>query len=204
MSVWPPLPRARDGAGTSHVRRMRPYSPRLMRRILPLLLASCTGVVHEWHPQVPTQLPVAVVFAPGFSYELETPVRKAMAYWNEQAGAPVFVDGRYVDSDSANVAYVRFEWGAPDDPHHPERTELAITTPENVVTFYTGFLTETDPDRETTARHELGHVLGFDHAKLVECLMYPVIKPRWYPMPLCREETALLREMVRRNLLPES
>jgi hypothetical protein len=156
--------------------------------------------VHEWRTKPPTALPIALIFDDSVGPDLQASVRKAAAYWNEQAGRPIFVDGRYALPDAYNdVALVRFEWASPDDPQHPERFELAVTSGDNVVTLYVGFQSEADADQETTARHELGHVLGFDHAKLPECLMYPVIHPRWYPMPLCQEEKTLLKEIVNRS-----
>lgn len=172
-------------------------------RVWPLLLLlSCTGVAHEWRTKPTSNLPVALIFDETVSSDMEATVRRAAAYWNEQAGKPIFVDGRYATPDAYNdVALITFKWDDPDDPKHPERYELAATSPDNVVTLYVGFLNETASDRETTARHELGHVVGMDHSSLPECLMYPVIHPHWYVMPLCQEEKGLLKEILKRSNL---
>jgi Matrixin len=162
-------------------------------------LASCAGVAHEWQQKPQPQLPLALVFDTGMDAELERPLREAAAYWNIAAGRTLFVDATYAKPDDYNdIVFVQFKWASYSDPHHPDRTELAATSPDNVITLYLGFLEQTDADRESTARHELGHVLGFDHSSLVECLMYPIIHPHWYPAELCREEKALLRVLVGR------
>jgi predicted Zn-dependent protease len=73
---------------------------------------------------------------------------------------------------------------------------LANKAPFADVKFFSGWLfDESDADMETTARHELMHVLGLNHTDDRTCVMYPTIFRSEKPREMCPEELQMLREM---------
>lgn len=156
--------------------------------------------------QVFKDFPVLWSFDCEFPETMKDDVRDGFQYWNDETERTIFVEATdcgvvaLIDYDKPRV----FVTSIPN--FHPRNPELIATTSTGiynnvprtaVVRFFGPWLTHpSSGGRASVARHEVGHVLGFEHADSTLCLMYPQMSMeyhRWKPMTACRTEIDMAR-----------
>ena len=194
---------------------------RFFRRpaLLCLLLTGCHWLYHYPIEQIKTYsspdhatLPAVLVFDDTVEPDEQKVIQRAAAYLHQVLGIDAFEVSPYSVSDGTMVL-VEVKEARPSDPAS-RLEELAVsqlspltdgTVPFAHVTFFSAWLfNESDADMETTARHELMHVLGLNHTEDRSCIMYSVILPMDAPRPACPDELQKLKEIYRIHAAPES
>lgn len=183
-----------------------------------LLLSTCYPhtAVHlrysERGAMVFRTLPVNWSYACDFPEELKPPVREGFTYWNKILERDLFVELpgcgvlTLILSEQPRVL-VTFVPGP-----HPDKAEILATTdvglfggiPRSAVLRYYGTWADHKLPHplESAARHEAGHVLGFDHSDLERCLMFPTITMENYvrkPKTACKEEVEMAKQLYGRK-----
>lgn len=128
-------------------------------------------------------------------------VRKAFRYWDDLTDEDLFVESKlcglhqYKDSSTGiavyttNMVYMngnRNTWGIAQ--HFFDHAGL-----RGAIIFFKPWLEGDQISKESIARHEIGHIIGFKHSKVVSCLMYDFIyesvrSPRDKVKNVCSEE----------------
>jgi hypothetical protein len=172
--------------------------------------ALCVAVSCSWllHPapdpldDFRDTLPVALLFDASVAADDRETVERAARYWNAAIGGEVFETAPY-PFVWGTMVFVSVDFDRPKNPV-TGREELAVTRfgmafdgalQDADVVFHIGFENESDADQETTARHELAHVLGLNHIRDRACIMYPTILQRDAPQPACQTELDILRSL---------
>lgn len=151
-----------------------------------------------------------VKFADDLEPRLREVAWRGFEYWNDVIGDTVFVDGGYTDVDSARaepgVVLVRMAEDedppdpSPDGPRRcafvwygwPWPTDGCVAHTDVIYTHYCqdrGW-----PFMESVSRHEVGHVLGFQHSTVDGDLMFPKIGGERHPKRAAPRDVALARE----------
>lgn len=147
------------------------------------------------------KLPINWNFSCDFPIHDRPAVREGFTYWNGVLGREVFkeADGCGLDvlmqTDIPRVT-VLFMQGP--NPTHPEILATANVglfegVPRSaVLRYYSPWAASTSMNsKRSVSRHEVGHVLGFEHSDFGNCLMYPKIDMVKYsrkPKQACNEE----------------
>jgi len=177
-----------------------------------LLILSCApglvGFKHDSYgrPQVFNDFPVLWSFDCEFPKNMKEDVRDGFRYWNDETERPIFLEA----DDCGVVALINYSKPRvfvtsvmgfnPRSPNHIATTSTGIfdNVPRTaVVRFYKPWLEHASHGgRASVARHEVGHVLGFEHAESMFCLMYHQMDMRYYsgkPMTACQPEIDMAR-----------
>jgi hypothetical protein len=157
-----------------------------MRAVLAaLVLLGCAG------PQRTLATPEAVPWVPScYMHELDT-VRAAFGYWNSIDTGVEFYELPCTASPDRGV-------GVFSDPFGDSAkvaVAYSIDTPRPAIAIHSPWNWLTPAQRETTIRHEIGHVMGLPNDyRNSECLMFRSINPAiQHPRPLCESELRQVR-----------
>ena len=142
-----------------------------MFRTLLFVLGACAPVkpLWVWGPNV---LPFVVIVDKQLESDYLPAIDGAITWWNEQTGRTLFQRRGELWGDTGLVVFIRYT-GADKILGMAERTG-----PTNAVIYLRDY--EDVPQASRVVRHELGHVLGLQHEKFSESLMYPAILDRDY------------------------
>ncbi len=195
------------GFGTPHVRRGWEQSAAIrfaewfqaIAALAVLLFAACSpppygDVVRVDRAAIAAPLPWA--FACEFPPALRPAPRAAFAYWSAAAGRTLFEEqpcisaGQGITGVLVQLADSTRVDGAAEDPFtmgftFPSFADGAVLGAS--ITYYPEWAASDLGSQTSSARHEVGHVLGFGHAAEPTCIMYPQSTPG---EELCPAETA--------------
>lgn len=192
-----------------------------MRRWL-LLLAVIVGSCYPHQPvnmrfteqgvMVFKNLPINWSFACDFPVEVRAPVREGFTYWNKMVGNTIFVEmpncgvSGLLTSEKPRVLVTFVPGMNQKDPHVLASADVGLFAgvPRSAVLRYYGTWADYKKlhSLESAARHEVGHVLGFDHSDWDRCLMFPTVTMERYEKRAkgaCEEEIAMARQLYGRN-----
>lgn len=179
--------------------------------VLLAILSSCqSDVVRTTHAFLPT--PLHWSFSCDFPKKHKRVVREGFAYWEKILGKPMFVEDRcgvadfFIPGKRRGIAVV-----ISDVPEYKvvkgKRWTLWAAAPmatfsndilSGLIVFFPMWQTETNSGlRRSVVRHEIGHILGFDHSSSRKCLMYEVIDSNEFDKGLCLAEIKRLHEVYR-------
>ena len=155
--------------------------------------------------QCKSELPVAILFDANFPEEWRNIVIDSANYWNTTFDKEFFIISPYTRSFGTAV-FITFKNENKKDEGHIWSRDIATTAfpkpingfiPYADVTFYSGWISilKNRAERESTARHELGHVLGLDHTPDMDCLLYPFVLPTDTPLTVCIRERELINKL---------
>jgi hypothetical protein len=157
--------------------------------IASLLLGGCRRppadfvpmYVEDGHQATVRKLPMRWSFDCDFPREKRTYVRAGFDYWNGLLDRTFFVEDK-CDTWDGQSAGLRISRSA---VRHPKDCDafsiLAVTQREigkrglsaaQIIYYPVWFQCGDENELVATSRHELGHVLGFNHFPWKECLMY--------------------------------
>lgn len=174
-------------------------------------------------PKIFRQFPINYTFSCSFPdrRDLKDPVRKAFEYWErdifKKKPGEVFreVDGCGMETALSSPlprAYIDFVQGFKKDKNdviadtsvdeHEVRGPLKYVVNSGIITFYSGhYAVNNMAFKQSTAEHEIGHLLGYKHINDKDCLMYPTFddddSSMVRPQVLCRKELRLFEELYR-------
>lgn len=151
--------------------------------------------------------PIVWEFQCSFPEDFKQEARAGFTYWNRLAGYELFYEDVCTDSTSEFGSIVvmysdRSLEGSSPDSYTLAQTSFILMGAVRTVTFFREW---TDPDNigdmVTVSRHEVGHVLGFDHGDDPSCLMYPSVEPRSHGRDgkACRSEVRMFRRFYGRR-----
>lgn len=193
---------------------------RLLALILSSLLiclpAQATTSLYQHHgkPRVFTKFPIAWGFECNFPEKFKAEVRASFQYWDDLTPRDLFKEDDRCHALSPRthivVGTVDKDYSGKlkkdDDGEIVEGT--AYIYPEDgdgslggVIALWRGWLREEYRDtRLSIVRHEIGHVLGFEHnIKIEQCLMHPYINTpshtyHGHEKNLCNSELKVFRQ----------
>lgn len=149
-----------------------------------IFLSSC----HTGRPLPPVPIPAPIMRTPmsysftcAFPENLRPSVRAGFDYWND------IVPGTFVESlgcDLANgiiVSLSRMSYLRGDGTLDPNTWADTLNMQAHgqivgsLITFYADWATGDRRVQGSVVRHEIGHVMGFEHSKHGECIMHSSI-----------------------------
>lgn len=146
-----------------------------------MLITACTVSVIRtlrahtnagFHEPWRKTLPVKWHFDCSFQEDLKSDARAGFDYWNEQLGLNVFQEDESCDAASGIALHYS------DEASVEGAMRIAQADPSlklsGHIYFFKPWTSHGDSVwRITTARHEIGHIIGLRHSKNPECLMFP-------------------------------
>lgn len=179
-----------------------------------LFLSTCSygkGAVkiytdHEGAPRIFSKFPIQWGFSCSFPDKFKASTRRAFKWWDDMTPVQLFQEvpgcgivdynnGIYVIH--ADVLYDKIEgeqvWGTAHAAIRLDRLK------GGVITLWKPWLDSKEADlQESVVRHEIGHLLGFDHGGDSRCLMYPYITDKYRLQGLCGPEKESFRRLYGR------
>ena len=185
-------------------------------------------LISEGSVTLPNTLPISIVFATDFPKEYEQQVKDGIAFWNRQAGQQILRAEEYDQSEGIAYVqfspiteiepYSCDEWNKKHEENNARRRKNGeketddVCTPAheyaNVrhlgsdfshMTLFKDWRDASNTTRQSVIRHELGHVLGFEHYGNRACLMYPVVSDTGFPKELCAAESEEFKTLLKRT-----
>lgn len=138
-------------------------------------------------------------FSCDFPEDFKNSARFGFDYWNMLAGRVVFTEQPCGEDILRNVVvyYSDKSREGSDEMHFTiAQTSFSFVGAIRTVTFFREWTApENFMDTISVARHEVGHVLGFEHSDDKKCLMYPTIveKRKSWNAVACEEERRIFR-----------
>lgn len=168
-----------------------------MRKLLlalTLLAMGCQSVVHlKAAAAGPARMiPLSWRFDCEFPEDRKPEVRQAFNFWDKEANTPLFTE-RLNCLAEVDVVVEAVDWQRTDHGWF-----IMGTGYPHLITFYRSWGEEIDWWlRENIERHEIGHVLSFEHSGERHCLMFHTVdQDYWHrEKPLCRDEKTLFHKM---------
>jgi len=137
-------------------------------------------------------------FDHGFPESLKGPIRRGFRYWNEQSGKKLFqeIPNRDSISPATGVVVTMDPEHSPDDRFGESSTLAEVTrwfgrygTQGAVMIVFKDFeVLGSEDEQESVARHEVGHIVGFNHFENPRCLMYAYVSGSRHPIGMCPAE----------------
>ena len=160
----------------------------------------------EGEPRTFSSFPIPWGFSCSYPEKLKPLARRAFKWWDDMTPVDLFreVDGcGIVDYNNgiyvihSDSMYDKIEgetvWGT---------AHAAIRLGKlhgGVITLWRPWLQSKELDlQESVIRHEIGHLLGFDHGGDERCLMYPYITDKYRLQGLCKPEKDTFRRLYGR------
>lgn len=158
-------------------------------------------------PQIFARTPVLWSLDCAFPPKTAPQARDAFRYWNLLLGWDLFQESEQCGAFGAAFRGSPFVLVAWFDAEHEDGPEImgsaqtdgfGSTVESGRVGYYRSWSNAlSDSVRLSAARHEVGHVVGFDHSDFKRCLMYGSLDSRAYesrPKAACKEEVDEVRK----------